>query len=756
MGTRDFGAGRLRETGASRDPEHELASARHVAQGPPEAHEETAGSDDATPTGRPQPAESPLVHDEREGSPNRSEVTRAEPEGAREPDQNPGQPALDSHRSGRAHARRGGFVLPFIKPNKGTRSQDSTDQKIAPSKHAGASREQLNELRDRNEKLRDQIVVQRQREEKLHAREERLRRREEKLNRELTTTLARLTSSAEQIAKLKTSLQEQRAQLARANERTAQLKDQMNQRLSTSAEQIANLKASLQDQRAQLARANERTAQLKDQMNQRLSTSAEQIAKLKASLQEQRAQLARANERTAQLKDLMNQRVSASKAQLAKLAGSVREQRSRVVQANERTTQVKATMDERTRLYRDRLATSRETIAQKTATYNAARRYIGIYRQGLIFDEVAKSDVDFAADAYLCLLPSSVPAGLALSRLKGGRVFCDCVENVEVHKHSLAPRVHQPALELINAAATGSLMAADGILTVGNALATTLERFGPPVHVLPNFRRFEQPTPANELRAACGLKPDDRLLFASGNVVVGFEPVVRAMAALPSNVHLAAFVRLKPADYEATVKQEIADLGLSDRIHFFDFVEYSRLASLAADADVGLITSDTSNPNGAVALPNRLFDYLTAGLPVIAPPMPDVVDIIRKHGFGKTLEQVTATNWAEAITEVLHHRDAFKQAALRARQELTWESGEDELVSFLGNPRSVTLIGFRDLSRYQRFLRVAQTLTSRGIKVKALFLSADPAPVSIPGAEFYHFSDRYGLGDGPIQVRHEG
>ena len=519
--------------------------------------------------------------------------------------------------------------------------------------------------------------------------------------------------------------------------------------------QIANLRTSVQEQRSRVVQANERSTHVKDLMKERLTASADQIANLRTSVQEQRSRVVQANERSTHVKDLMKERLTASADQIAKLRTSLQEQRSRVVQANERTAQVKAVLKERSLLYQDKLATSREKLLLKSSVYDAARRYYGIYRQGFLFDEVAKSDVDFGADAYLCLLPSTVPAGLSLSRLKGGRVYCDCVENVEVHKHSLAPRIHPPTLELVNLAAFGSLMAVDGILTVGNAMAKTLKRFGPPIHVVPNFRRFEQPIPANELREACGLGPEDRLLFASGNVVVGFEPVVRAMAALPPNVHLAAFVKLKPADYEAIVMKEIADLGLSDRIHFFDFVEYSRLASLAADADVGLITSDVSNPNGAVALPNRLFDYLTAGLPVIAPPMPDVVDIVREHGFGKTLEQVTADNWTEAITEVLRDRHIFKAAALEARRVLTWENGEDDLIEFLGNPRSVTLIGFRDLSRYQRFLRVAQTLTSRGIRVKALFLSDDPAPVRTLGGELYHFSDRYGLGDGPVRVRHE-
>ncbi|WP_309131135.1 glycosyltransferase [Brevibacterium sp.] len=527
--------------------------------------------------------------------------------------------------------------------------------------------------------------------------------------------------------------------------------DQVAPPVDISRQQVAELEY-------QLETIQERESLLKQRLSAtetRLSASMRQVEKLKEGVREQQSRVVRANENVARIKETSKERLATSSERIEKLKSSVQEQRLKVVQANERTAQLKDTLKERTQVYKDKLASSREKLILKSSFYDAARRYFGIYRQGFLFDEISKSEVDFGADAYLCLLPSTVPAGLSLRRLKGGRVFCDSVENVEVHKHSLAPRVHPPTLELINLAAFGSLMAADGILTVGHALAKTLTRFGPPVHVLPNYRWFEDSRPANQLREDCGLKPDDRLLFASGNVVVGFEPVIRALARLPEDVHLAAFVKLKPAEYEEKIHEEIRELGLADRIHFFDFVEYSRLASLASDADVGLITSDVSNPNGAVALPNRLFDYLTAGLPVIAPPMPDVVDLVQRHRFGITLKEVTTDQWVEAIIKVLEDRETFKRYALEAKRTLTWESGEEDLIEFLGNPQTVTLIGFRDISRYQRFLRITRTLTSRGVKVKAVFLSDDPAPVDISGAEFYYFSNRYGLGDGPVRVDHE-
>ena len=201
-------------------------------------------------------------------------------------------------------------------------------------------------------------------------------------------------------------------------------------------------------------------------------------------------------------------------------------------------------------------------------------------------------------------------------------VVCDCVENVEVDKHSLVPNMPPAAIGLVNLAAYGALSVCDKLMTTGGAVGSTLERFGRPLMVLPNYRYFEEPTPAGTLRDRCGLSDGDILLFACGNVVTGFEPVVEALAKLPPNVHLVALVKLKPSDYEARVLARIDELGVADRVHILPFVPYDQLASTAADADIGLIINDTSNPNAAVSFPNRLFDCLAGGLPVIAPPMP--------------------------------------------------------------------------------------------------------------------------------------
>lgn len=385
--------------------------------------------------------------------------------------------------------------------------------------------------------------------------------------------------------------------------------------------------------------------------------------------------------------------------------------------------------------------------------YNSSKPYFPLYYQGFLAEAVAKSSHELAADCYVALLPSSLPAALELKRLHGGRVFCDNVENVEAHKHSAAPRWSPTALSMVNYSAYGAMLEADGLITVGNALAKTLARFHKPVHVLKNFREFHEPEPNDELRKMCHLTDGDVLLFASGNVVIGLEAVLEALATLPENFHLAGFLRIVPVDYRTAIEQKIAALNLGERVHLFPFVEYERLAHIAAGADIGLITSDVANPNGAVGLPNRCFDYITAGLPVVAPPMPDVQELTSHHGFGLIVDPTTPSEWRRNIIEIYENLNEYRAKAIDARRTLTWESQDPSLYQFLGEPRSVTLIGFRDLTRYQRYKRLSRTLLKYGCTVKAAFVSVDPDLRNlVPGINYYATNEKHGVTNGLIKL----
>ncbi|MGM1028352.1 MAG: glycosyltransferase [Actinomycetota bacterium] len=560
---------------------------------------------------------------------------------------------------------------------------------------------------------------------------------------------AEQASSSSLLAEIKTLRKEAAASAARVGALEGQLQ-RSEERLKQTREELEKMRSLRDAAASRNAVVREQLTALQSAARESAERWKEEGANLRAQVQ---AEKASSSSLLAEIKTLRKEAASAA-ARIGALEGKLQQSEERLRQTKDAMEKVRDGAAEKQGVLVERLAASREQAASVGSLWTSARRYTALYRQGLLYDHIAKSEIDVSADTYLCLLPSTVPAAMTLNRMRGGgaKIICDSVENVEVHKHSLAPNLHPPTLEMVNLGAYGALTSVDGIMTVSNAVAKTLARFGPPVRLQPNYRRYEEPSPAGDLRQRLGLDAETTMLVTTGGVVKGFDTVIDALALLPPTFHLVALVKMSPPSYEAEMRAYIESKGLSERVHLLGFVPYDELAGVLSDADLGLIILDPENPNHSVSLPNRVFDFTTAGLPFVVPPLAEIAALVEEHRCGAVIPEVSAEAWAATIQDVLLNISDYRDAMRIARKKLTWESFDDGLIDFLGNPRSVTLLGFRDLSRYQRFLRITDSLTQRGIHVKAVFFSEDPLPVKNSDAEFYHFADRYGGGSGLKRV----
>ena len=66
------------------------------------------------------------------------------------------------------------------------------------------------------------------------------------------------------------------------------------------------------------------------------------------------------------------------------------------------------------------------------------------------------------------------------------------------------------------------------------------------------------------------------------------------------------------------LKKSVNDLKISDRVRFINRVPWNELMRYTKSADIGLSLDKSSNQNYSFSLPNKLFDYLGAGIPVVA------------------------------------------------------------------------------------------------------------------------------------------
>ena len=321
----------------------------------------------------------------------------------------------------------------------------------------------------------------------------------------------------------------------------------------------------------------------------------------------------------------------------------------------------------------------------------------------------------------------ALPAADAVAKAVGGRVYCDVIEMPSFAQRSVTYDLHPTSHSLLDHAFDGYLRAAAGLSTVGWALGDQIQHYGPRVTVIPNYRNRERLQRSTQIREKCGLGSEGRLLLASSTISSGLEPIVEALKLLPDKVHLATlgnFFR----DYRERIQAVVARLDVENRVHFFDPVPYDQFATVASGANIGLIAVDPSLMHWQISLPNRLFDCIAAGLPIVTPDVPDIARIVEGRKIGVTLPKSDARSWADAIAAALNDEEALRANVLAVSEELVWDSLGDKLHAAYDHAASVTIIGFTDLIGHQRTIRMADTLVQRGVPVTICCPHEGPVP----------------------------
>jgi glycosyltransferase involved in cell wall biosynthesis len=130
----------------------------------------------------------------------------------------------------------------------------------------------------------------------------------------------------------------------------------------------------------------------------------------------------------------------------------------------------------------------------------------------------------------------------------------------------------------------------------------------------------------------------------------GLGQVVNAMHALRNE---AVFVIVGDGELRKGLESVARNAGLVDCVHFHDPVPSDDVLSVLASADVGVALVDTDAPSYALALPSKIYEYLMAGLPVLASPMKQVLAEFATHPALKFVKLQNESAIVSAAKELL-------------------------------------------------------------------------------------------------------
>lgn len=178
------------------------------------------------------------------------------------------------------------------------------------------------------------------------------------------------------------------------------------------------------------------------------------------------------------------------------------------------------------------------------------------------------------------------------------------------------------------------------------------------------------------------------LLFqgAGMNVERGVEEMLLSMEFIDSSkFHL---IIVGGGDLFETIVQLVNKRGLNDRITFIPKVPFEVLKYITSKAHLGFTVDKPNNINHIYGLPNKIFDYLHAGVPVLSTRLVELEKIIKQYDVGGFLESNDPKHIADCVHYIFEQPELlerWRKNTLKVKMDLNWENEEKILLQIFNN-----------------------------------------------------------------------
>jgi len=221
----------------------------------------------------------------------------------------------------------------------------------------------------------------------------------------------------------------------------------------------------------------------------------------------------------------------------------------------------------------------------------------------------------------------------------------------------------------------------DHAITVSESIAGAYrEKYGTDFRVVRNLPVSREPKPEP------GVKERYRgkgiiIYQGSLNMGRGLEMLIDAMVHLEDMVLLIA----GDGDITAQLKKRVIGNNLKQRIHFLGRILPDALYPVTCSADLGVTLEEDLGLNYRYALPNKMFDYIQARIPVLCSDLPEMKALVEKYSVGEVLTDRNPEALAGLIRQMLKEcrQGRWQDSLEKAAGELCWEKEKEVLSRIL-------------------------------------------------------------------------
>lgn len=300
-------------------------------------------------------------------------------------------------------------------------------------------------------------------------------------------------------------------------------------------------------------------------------------------------------------------------------------------------------------------------------------------RMGKTVNRVYEKALSLDADLYHLHDPELLRIALKLKK-RGKKVLFDAHEDVPAQimaKHWIPKPLRRMVAFFFRIMEHFVLSRISGVITATPFIRKRLEKWNPrcvDINNYPLLNEFPEPGKAEN-------KVHDLVYIGGISETRGIFPLLDMLHSFGGEISLGLAGPFSPAELEESVRTHP---GFS-HVTYYGILNREGISDLLRKSKIGMVTL-LPTPNHLESQPIKMYEYMAAGIPVIASDFPFWTEIVTRWGCGTTVNPADPVAMAEALKNLLAHPSLSNEMGKKGREaverEFNWEAEEKRLIAF--------------------------------------------------------------------------
>lgn len=171
------------------------------------------------------------------------------------------------------------------------------------------------------------------------------------------------------------------------------------------------------------------------------------------------------------------------------------------------------------------------------------------------------------------------------------------------------------------------------------------------------------------------VKNEDKKIIYQGalNLGRGIELMIQSMQYLDNT----QFIIVGDGDISKKLKQQVEELKLQNKVQFLGRKSPEELKKITLQATIGISFEEDLGLNYRYALPNKIFDYIHAEIPILVSDLPEMKRVIIDYSVGEILTEREPKLIAQQIQKIF--KNDYQEALIKAKNELNWSTEKEKI-----------------------------------------------------------------------------